>query len=376
MLKGTDPQASIAPPATSAGRFNPRQIALGLGAGGLVGLLDLAVLLSLAALIFSGPLTGFVANGIGLILVGTCVLNILLALLSSRPAIVGSAQDAPAVVVALIAANIAARVPAGADGTAIYATVVAAIVLTALITGAVFLLLGQFRLGSLVRYLPYPVVGGFLAGTGWLLALGGLSIMTDVPLELSALPRLLLPPVLWQWLPGMVFGFVMLLALRRSQHVLLLPALLLGASILFYIWLALRSVPLAEAQARAWLLGPFPEHVLWSPLTPGMLGSVQWPAIAGQLSAIGAAATISVIGLLLNVSGLQLARREDIDLNQELRAAGGAQLAAGLIGGLPGFQALSLSMIGHHMGARTRLVGVVAGLVSGAAFSSAPPSSR
>ena len=44
----------------------------------------------------------------------------------------------------------------------------AAISLTTLLTGLVFWLLGHFRLGGLVRFLPYPVVGGFLAGTGWL----------------------------------------------------------------------------------------------------------------------------------------------------------------------------------------------------------------
>ena len=36
------------------------------------------------------------------------------------------------------------------------------------------LLLGVFRLGNLVRFVPFPVVGGFLAGTGWLLVKGGL----------------------------------------------------------------------------------------------------------------------------------------------------------------------------------------------------------
>src|SRR4030095_12432893 len=77
------------------------------------------------------------------------------------------------VVVALIAASIAATVPAGTGREALYATVIAAIVLTTLLTAATFLLLGQFRLGALVRYLPYPVLGGFLAGTGWLLVLGG-----------------------------------------------------------------------------------------------------------------------------------------------------------------------------------------------------------
>jgi SulP family sulfate permease len=368
MGNSSDPQASVVPPATPAGLLDPRQIALGLGAGALAGLIDLGVLLSLAALIFSGQLAGFVANGIGLLLVGAGVMNIVLALLSSRSAIVGCVQDAPAVVVALIAANVAARMPAGSDSSATYATVVAAIALTTLITGAIFVLLGQLRLGSLVRYLPYPVIGGFLAGTGWLLTLGGLSIMADVASELGELPRMFQPPTLWQWLPGLILGFVILLVLRRSQHMLVLPGLLLSAILLFYGWLAIWGIPLDQAQARGWLLGPFPDQVLWSPPTPSMFGAIQWSAIAGQLSAIGAVVTISVIGLLLNVSGLQLARRSDIDLNQELRAAGIAQLAGGLLGSPPGFQALSLSMIGHHMGARTRLVGIVAGLVSCVAF--------
>ena len=368
MLNRSDAQARFAPTAPRIGWRDPRQLALSLSAGAVAGLLDVGVLLSLAALIFSGPLASFVANGIGLILVGTCVLNIVLALLSSRPAIVGTVQDAPAVVVALLAANIAAQVPAASGGAATYATVVAAIALTTLATAAVFLLLGQFRLGALVRYLPYPVIGGFLAGTGWLLTLGGLSVMTDVPLEFSQLQRLLLPPALWQWLPGLIFGCLILLALRRSRHMLLLPGLLLAATALFYLWLALWGVPLAAAQGRGWLLGPFPNRALWSPLTPDLLAAVQWPAITSQLSAVGAAVAISVISLLLNISGLQLARREDIDLNQELRAAGGAQLLAGLIGCPPGFQSLSLSMLGRHMGAHTRLVGITAGLACGAAF--------
>ena len=368
MLNSTDPQAGAVPPAARIGWPGARQIMLSFTAGAMAGLLDLGVLLSLAALIFSSQLSGFVANGIGLLLVGTCVMNIVLALLSSRPAMVGTVQDAPAIAMALIAANIAANLPAGSAGVTTYATIVAAITLTTLITGAIFLLLGQFRLGSLVRYLPYPVVGAFLAGTGWLLLLGGISVMTDVPAELSTLLRLLQPPTLWQWLPGLIFSVVILLALRRSQHILILPGLLLAAIVLFYLWLAFWEVPLAAAQSRGYLLGPFSAQALWSPLTPDMLAAVQWPAIIGQVSAIGAAVAISVISLLLNVSGLQLARREDIDLNQELRAAGGAQLAAGLIGSPPGFQSLSLSMLGYLIGANTRLVGVVAGLVCGAAF--------
>lgn len=43
---------------------------------------------------------------------------------------------------------------------------------------AVSLGLGVFRLAGLVRFLPYPVAGGFGSGTGWLLFVGGISTMS------------------------------------------------------------------------------------------------------------------------------------------------------------------------------------------------------
>ena len=62
MLNRPDSQAGAAPPAAHIGWLGARQIALGLTAGAMAGLLDLGVLLSLAALIFSGQLASFVAK--------------------------------------------------------------------------------------------------------------------------------------------------------------------------------------------------------------------------------------------------------------------------------------------------------------------------
>lgn len=369
MDKRSGSEARLAATAQPAARWwHPRQLAVDLSAGLLAGLVDIGVLISLAALIFSGPLTGFLANGIGLILVGSCLMNIVLALLSARPPMVIHVQDSPTVVVALVAASIVAAAPANSDRATLYATVVVATALTTVATGATFLLLGQLRLGSLVRYMPYPVVGGFLAGTGWLLLSGGISLLTGTQPSLADLPALFQPPLLWRWLPGVVFALILLLSLRRSSHALVLPSLLIVAAALFYGWLALIGVPLSDAQARGWLLGPFPDQVLWAPLTPAMLGQVNWLTIIAQSGALGAAVAICVVGLLLNVSGLQLARRNDIDLNQELRAAGFAQLAAGLIGCPPGFHGLSLSVLVHRLGARTRLAGIVVGLLCAGVF--------
>ncbi len=107
--------------------------------------------------------------------------------------VVGSVQDAAAAVLAIVAATTAATgrwhravVEATAcrlRGPDVFLTVVAAtMVVTLLLTGVTFALLGVFRLGNLVRFVPYPVVGGFLAGTGWLLFKGGIDVAAGVQL--------------------------------------------------------------------------------------------------------------------------------------------------------------------------------------------------
>jgi SulP family sulfate permease len=68
---------------------------------------------------------------------------------------------------------------------------------------------------------------------------------------------------------------------------------------------------------------------------------------------------VGVLTLLLNTTGIELVTERDIDLNRELRAAGAANVAAGVGGGLVGFHALSLTALAHRAGARTRLPGII-----------------
>jgi sulfate permease, SulP family len=341
-------------------RLDARQVGISITVGAVAALIDTGILLSMAALIFTGSLSAYVSSGISLMLVGTGIMSIVFALLSSRPGMIFFAQDAPTLFVALIAANVVVGIPANQSATA-YVTVIAVIALTTLATGITFFLLGQFRLGELVRYLPYPVVGGFLAGTGWLLVLGGISVMTDSAVGLRELFSLLLPPMLWQWLPGFGFGLLIFFVMRRFSHPLILPLMLVFGVSAFYVWLSASGYSVADALSKGWLLGPFPEQIVWAPLSPATLAQVHWPAIASQTFSIATAVAISVIGLLLNVSGIQLARREDLDLNQELRAAGVAQIAAGLFSGPPGYHALGTSTLAYRMGARSRLASFAMG---------------
>ncbi len=347
--------------------LHPGVLLPSLTAGLIATIVTISIEISLAALIFSGDLRPFLGAGIGLMLFGGFVMGIVVSLMTSLPGIVGFPQDTPAAILALIAAGIGAALKL-AQPEAIYATVLAAIALTSLLMAVVFVLLGFFKASGFVRYIPYPVVGGFLAGTGWLLAKGAFGVMVDVPMSLSALPGLLAPDKVFEWVPGVVFAVALLLVLRRFDHFFITPGALILATLAFYGYLLFAHVSVADASARGWLLGNFPSGGLFRPMTPALFAEVNWSAILGQADKIATILVLSVVALLLNASALEVTFRQDIDLNRELLAAGIANLAGGLGGSPVGYQTLGMSALSYRLGARSRLVNLISGVLCGVAL--------
>lgn len=347
--------------------FRAGQLLPGLTAGLIAAIVTISTEISLAALIWSGPLSQFLAGGIGLMLFGSFAIGVIIALLSSLPGVVSIPQDTPAAILALIAAGIALAMQAS-GGQSVYVTVVAAIAVSSLLMAVLFLLLGWFKASSFVRYIPYPVVGGFLAGTGFLLAKGAFAVMVGLSMGLGDLSLLWTADKLVQWIPGILFAVTLLVILRRSNHFLITPAALVLATALFYAYLFLSHTSVADALARGWLLGPFPAGGLYRPLAPADLAHVDWGAILHQADKMATLLALSIVALLLNTSALEVTFRQDLDLDRELRAAGIANLIGGLGGSPVGYQTLSMSTLAHRLGGRTRLVNLVSGLICGAAL--------
>ena len=125
-----------------------------LTAGIVIGIVEIVLASSFAALIFGGALSVHLADGVGLYLVGAALILGILAWTAGRRGVVGSVQDGPAVILAVVAASLATRV--SGDPQRVFLTVVAAVVVASVLTGVVCLLLGAFRLGNIVRFVPYP----------------------------------------------------------------------------------------------------------------------------------------------------------------------------------------------------------------------------
>jgi sulfate permease, SulP family len=359
---GASPPSDLELPAAAlADTKDPGRFMAAVRSGVVIGVVEVVGATSFAVLIFPGNLSGHVPAGIGLALFTAMVTMVAVALLSTLPGTLGSTQDTTAVILALIAGSIAGKM--GAADPRTFFTIVLALGLASAMTGAVFFILGFFRLGDFIRFVPHPVIGGFLAGTGWLLFKGGMGVLAGRELSLSGLSDFARVALAQKWFPGLAFAVLLVFLSSRYEHPLEVPiALVAGIALFFGIMLA-SGQTIEQARAGGWLLPSLPQGQLFKLWSIEALGKADWGAIVSQAASLVTLIMVAVFSLLLTASGIELAMGEDVDLNRELRAAGAANVASGLGGGLVGFQALSLTALARRGGAATRLVGLVAAAV-------------
>jgi SulP family sulfate permease len=328
--------------------------------GTISGVIRMVYTISLGSLIFSGDLAGYTPYGLGIALMTSIAMIFTTTLFSQIPGVISGIQSAATVIITVMAANLAATT---AQPDERFGVIMAAIACAALLTGGVYWAVGAFKLGRLMRFIPYPVVGGFLAGTGWLLVKGSVGVMTTVSLSTANFAKLALPAQSLRWGIGLAFAIAAFVWMKRVRHNLALPIILTAGMAVFYIGLFISGLPIEDAMQRGLLLGKSAGQVAWQPVSLSMLsaGAAHWRDILGQSSNLGIILFISLVSLLLNISGVELALRQDIDLNRELKVAGLANIISGLLGGAVGFHTIGETILSYRMGARNRLPGLAAG---------------
>ncbi|PYB77140.1 hypothetical protein DMY87_01840 [Rhizobium wuzhouense] len=327
----------------------------------VAGMDGLSTSIAFAALIFTGALASGFGMGVGLILLSSVVLVLAMALFSRYPSSIGQVRKPS---VAILASAIAAATSAMTDATdeTRLLTAFAVLAVSGLSTGIVFWLFGAFGFGRLIRFLPFSVIAGFLAGSGALMVEGAVMMV----LGKGGFAALLQPhelPVLGNLLVAIIFAIVLLWCLGRFASPATGPLVMLGGGLLFYGLLVAIGLPLEQARRIHWLPAMPPSGGLDLPSPLAVFFGADWWAVAHTLPAVSSVILLSMIGLLLNSSGLEVATRREIDANREMRTAGLANIVVGLIGGPPGFASLSMTMLANRMGARTRLVGLATAAV-------------
>ena len=333
-------------------------------AGALCGILALLVGLSYAALIFSGPLAPWLSYGITATFLSTAVGALVVALWSSIPFTVAGPGSATTAVTAVLSLALATKLSANGAGANLLAPTLIVISLGSALAGLFLCLLGFTRAGRAVRFIPYPVMGGFLGSTGVLIVTGAVQVMTGTDPTLANLGMFLDPANAEKVLAAAAVAAVIFLGRTRTQHAFLMPAVLVVSTTAFYAVLAIAHVPAATAENQDWLFRLHSKIAFSLPWNYDALVHFPWralPALTGDLLAVMFVTTISA---LLSTTGIELATHREANLNRELNAMGAANLLSAALGGYVGCTSVSRTALGFSAGATGRFAGITVAAIA------------
>ena len=334
-----------------------------------VGFLMAAVIvihcLALAAIVFNGPLLPFAMQGTGMMLFGAMTFCLLIGGASSYPGMLAYPQEIPATVLGTLGTTIVASTVSG-QGEAAFMTMAALLLLSSVLTGLFFLTIGHLRLAKFFRFIPYPVAGGFFAGTGCVLVLASLSVMSGSTVQWGALPDLLDPGMVWKWVPGAAYGLILIIVMNRSGSFIAMMGSVILVGALYHLGLAFFDISLEDAKARGLLLsGISNDGALWPAFGVGDLMDADWGLIAAHVPELLTATLVTLLCLLVYVNGLEVATGIEVDLDREFRVAGIAGLCAGAGGSVPGCQSFVMTLPSRRLGVDTPWIGIIVAVVLG-----------
>ena len=332
-------------------------------AGAICSILSVAYCLSYAALIFSGPLEPWLSNGIAVTFLSAAIAAAVIASRSSLPFAIAGPDTSTSAVTATLAAGMAARLVAEGNAN-LLPPILIVIALTTAATGVLLCVLGFSSAGRAIRFVPYPVIGGFLGATGWLMILGAIQVITDQRLTLANIDAFSSGPMIAKLAAGLAVAVALQVFLFRWTNAFVLPSILVGAMLAIYVALPITGSSLAEAQAGGWMFRPQAAISVVSPWQPAELHIFPWtalPRLAGEMLAVMFVTTIS---LLLNTTGVEIATRREADINRELWALGVASLLSSAVGGYVSSLSLSRTTLAHAAGATGRLAGLTVASIS------------
>ncbi len=252
----------------------------------------------------------------------------------------------------------------------------AVITLTAVIVflgGLVQVLMGILRCGTLIKFIPYPVIAGFMNGIAVIIFLGQVAPILGMKLffnDTGIFSPVLLDNAVGS-LPLLGIGVITIAAILISDKITRkIPAslvgLILGTGL--YLLLGKTLVPeFARFEGNPFIIGaiptgfPIPLGFLSISFTDILTLIVQYPA-----AFLAPAITLGILGAidaLLTSLVADVSTKTKHHSNRELFGQGIGNAVSAIFGGISGAGATVRTVVNIQNGGRTRLSGVLHGLV-------------
>ena len=235
-----------------------------------------------------------------------------------------------------------------------------------LMAGVFLILFGILHLGTIIKYIPYPIVVGFTSGialtifTTQIKDLLGLT-MSNVPSDFiekwiayfSAIPTTDL------WSAAVGIGSVVIIALwpRLAHYSNVLKKL--PGSLIAIIVMTIAALLLKQYMGITSIETIGDRFSISNQLPGAQMPQLTWEVIKGLVSPAITIAILGAIESLLSATVADGVIGDRHDSNTELIAQGVANLASPIFGGIPATGAIARTMTNINNGGRTPIAGIV-----------------
>ncbi len=229
--------------------------------------------------------------------------------------------------------------------------------------GAFLILMGVLHLGTIIKYIPYPIIVGFTSGIA--LTIFATQVKDLFGLQIADVPAGFIDKWItyfkhfdtvswWSLLVGVGSILIIVFTPKVSRK---LPGSLMAIIVMTIVCLILKAVGVEGIET----IGD--RFSISTNLPQAEVPKLNWESIRGLAQPAMVIAMLGAIESLLSAAVADGVIGDRHDSNQELIAQGVANMVTPLIGGIPATGAIARTMTNINNGGRTPVAGIVHAVV-------------
>jgi SulP family sulfate permease len=296
-------------------------------------------------------------------IMGTIAVGLVAPLFGGTKKLVSAPCAPAAAVLALFITELLQKGSIPVDAIPLYIPIVS------LLAGLVQITAGKLGGGKFIKYIPYPVVAGYLSGVGVLIFLGQLPQFLGLPKNVG-LTAGIVSPALWRWESIVVASVTIGMMFLAPKFIKIIPATILSltSGIITYFIISSTNPSLRMIDHNPFIIGPINASISdvfsifvtqWTSL--GRINVSEFSAFLFPVFTLAVILSIDTLKTCVVLDALTLSRH---DSNRELIGQGLGNFASAIVCGIPGAGTMGATMVNLNSGAKTRMSGAFVGITA------------
>ncbi|KAF1785054.1 Cyclic nucleotide-binding-like [Phytophthora cactorum] len=253
----------------------------------------------------------------------------------------------------------------GPKNPSVLPTILVTYAFSSVVCGALFYVLGHWKLGNIVYLFPKHIIVGAVGGIGAFVLQSGIENATGRGFDWSwdGVKGLFDEEIVWLWVSSALLALTLWILARHIKSPLFPPLFFVSIPPLFYVLLLSLGISTDTAREHGWFFSRAPNVAFYSLWEQYDFSLVAWHVIPKQFGTIVGLTFFSLMHVPINIPSLSLTTDKEVDINDELVAHGISNAVSGMCGTVQNYLCYSTSALYYKCGGAGRRSGFVIGLI-------------